>query len=476
MKTSFGRNFLTHTLILLTALLITGISFQYLVRDHLETKAVDELKNDSNVLAGVAGVYLADDSLSNSYFLVTFSAAAKIAQCDAVLCDAEGNIVMCSQEPYDCQHRGMQLNNPEYLKQVKKQEYITTTGYVGGLYSDERYIVSTGIRNSKTDALLGFVIVSASTQATRTLLSQMSRFYLLISLLVLVAALIFMTIYARKTSIPLRNMAKTATAFGHGNLKARAYVSATSPTEIQELATAFNNMAVSLEKSEYQHREFVANVSHELKTPMTSISGYVDGILDGTIPADQQEKYLMLVSQETKRLSRLVRSMLDIAQLQEQGIPEEKKTDFDIVECVGEVLITFEQQINDKKLDVDVTIPDFPVYTFAHRDTITQVIYNLTDNAVKFCPEGGKLGLRVYSNSHKIFVSISNSGPAIPAEELPMLFNRFHKLDRSRSINRDSWGLGLYIVKTIICSHGEDISVTSKKDLTEFTFTLPVVG
>ena len=476
MKTTFGRNFLTHTLILLTALLITGTSFQYLVRQHLETNAVDSLKNDSKVIAGVAAAYLSDDSLSNEDFLVTLSVAAKISQSDAVLCDTRGRLVMCSGKPMGCEHQGMQLSNPQYLQRIRTEEYLVTTGYIQGLYPDERYSVSTAIRDPDDGTLYGLVIVSTSTEATRTLLSQMSRFYLLISLLVLVAALIFMTVYARKTSIPLRNMAKTATDFGHGNLKARATITPNSPREIRELAIAFNNMAASLEKSEYQHREFVANVSHELKTPMTTIGGYVDGILDGTIPQEQQEQYLALVSDETKRLSRLVRSMLDIAQLQGQGIPEEKKTDFDIVECAGQVLISFEQQINDKKLDVDVSIPDYPVYTFAYRDTITQVIYNLTDNAVKFCPEGGTLRLRIHDNGHKLFVSIANTGPTIPAEELPMLFNRFHKLDRSRSANRDSWGLGLYIVKTIVCSHGEDISVTSKNDLTEFTFTLPLVN
>jgi signal transduction histidine kinase len=186
---------------------------------------------------------------------------------------------------------------------------------------------------------------------------------------------------------------------------------------------------------------------------------------------------MQIVSDETKRLSRLVRSMLDIAQLQsEGGIPEEKKTRFDISECAGQMLLTFEQKILGKQLDVDVQFPDYPLYTVANRDSICQVIYNLIDNAVKFCPEGETIGLKLRTGDSKIYLSVSNRGDTIPAQELPLVFDRFHKMDKSRSQNRDGWGLGLYIVKTIVCSHGEDISVTSVDGLTTFTFTLPLVN
>ncbi len=221
----------------------------------------------------------------------------------------------------------------------------------------------------------------------------------------------------------------------------------------------------------------MANVSHELKTPMTTIGGYIDGMLDGTIPPEKHRHYMQIVSDETKRLSRLVRSMLDISQLQsEGGIPDEKKSRFDISECAGQMLLTFEQKINDRKLDVQVDMPDYPLFTVANRDSICQVIFNLIDNAVKFCPGGGVLGLQIRNGDTKIYVSVSNDGPTIPPEELPLVFDRFHKLDKSRSQNRDGWGLGLYIVKTIVCSHGEDISVTSAEGKTTFTFTLPLVN
>jgi signal transduction histidine kinase len=169
--------------------------------------------------------------------------------------------------------------------------------------------------------------------------------------------------------------------------------------------------------------------------------------------------------------------MLDISRLQDQGgIPDEQKLRFDLEETIGQVLITFEQKILSKGVHVEVDMPEHPVFTLANPDYITQVIYNLLDNAVKFCPQDGTLGITVTEGNNKAYICVFNDGDTIPAQELPLVFDRFHKIDKSRSQNRDGWGLGLYIVKTIVCSHGENISVSSKNGRTEFTFTLPLVN
>ena len=149
---------------------------------------------------------------------------------------------------------------------------------------------------------------------------------------------------------------------------------------------------------------------------------------------------------------------------------------FDICEMARLILISFEQKIDEKRLDVEFECDDEHLFVLADRDAMYQIVYNLVDNAVKFCPEGGTLGLKIREGNNKAYISISNTGDTIPPEELPLVFDRFHKLDKSRSQNRDGWGLGLYIVKTIVCSHGEDISVSSKDGKTEFTFTMPLVN
>lgn len=477
MKTTFSRTFFSFAAILLAALLLVGIFFQLLAKEYLVNQTLDRLKSHSSTVSQLASAYYTDSTLTGRDFLVNLSVASQVSEADVVICNAAGRLVLCSDSPLGCEHQGLSIASKEYLHKILKQEYVISQGVLNGLYEDTRYIVSTTIRDSKTGAAVGIVIVSTPMVSTLSVLQRLADTYLSVSVLVVLAAVVVMTIYTRKSSNPLRDMAKTATAFGHGDLKARANVPPGAPEEIQNLAIAFNNMARSLEKSEYQRKEFVANVSHELKTPMTTIGGYVDGILDGTIPAAQQARYLQVVSDETKRLNRLVRSMLDISQLQEQGmIPEEKKTRFDVSECVGKVLITFEGKILAKNLNVQVQFPELPVFAYACEDYITQAVYNLVDNAVKFCQTEGVFGLRVWESDQKVFVSVSNTGPTIPAQELPQLFERFHKLDKSRSEVRDGWGLGLYIVKMLICSHGEDISVSSENGETEFTFTLPVAN
>ena len=224
-----------------------------------------------------------------------------------------------------------------------------------------------------------------------------------------------------------------------------------------------------------RQKEFITGASHELKTPMTTIAGYLDGMLDGTIPQPEQRHYMELVSTEVRRLSRLVRNMLEISRLKDQGIPADKLADFDLCEAAGQALLSFEQRINRKHLNVDVDMPELGVTVRAMPDAVTQVLYNLIDNAVKFIDDGGTLSIRVERSGNKAVTTVGNTGPTIAPEELPLIFDRFHKTDKSRSTDRDGVGLGLYIVKTIVLAHGEDIYVTSRDGKTEFTFTLPLV-
>lgn len=476
MKTTFSRTLFPAAIILLAALLLVGISFQLLVRNFLQENTLDDLQKDSIAIAEVAAAYAANENLSPKDFLINLSVAAQVSGADAVICGKDGTLLLCSDSPLGCKHQGLSINR-EYLAQVEDNGYARGVATIHQLYDDTRFVVATPILDKSTGNSLGIVIVSSPVSQITALLEKLSDFYLVVSVLAVLLAVVIMTAFAKKHSSPLRDMAKAAYAFEHGDLKARVRASETDPEEVQELALAFNNMAASLEKSEYQRKEFVANVSHELKTPMTTISGLVDGMLDGTIPPEKQNHYMQIVSDETKRLSRLVRSMLDISQLQDSGgIPEENKTLFDICECAGRVLITFEQKITQKGIQVQVDMPEHGVYTLANQDYITQVIYNLVDNGVKFCHSGGTLALHIREGIDKLYITIANDGQTIPPKELPLVFDRFHKLDKSRSQNRDGWGLGLYIVKTIVCSHGEDISVSSADGRTEFTFTLPLVN
>ena len=475
MKTTHSRTYFTAMIIFLISLLLLGAALQILVSDRLESNAYEKLEQQAQVLSELASAYEAQGSMVNMQFIMNVSITSRSTDCDTVICDRTGRIVLCSDSVTGCDHQGLMLDQ-EYMKRVIANGISRDKGRINGLYGQQRYVVALPIYSSGSH-LEGLVMVSTPTAATAAMLQQVSRIFLSAAVLIVVFSVLAMAGFSRYQGGALREMAKTASAFGHGDLDARVHITGSEPEDVRDLAIAFNNMASSLQKSEYQRQEFVANVSHELKTPMTTIGGYIDGILDGTIPPEKSRHYMRIVSDETKRLSRLVRSMLDISQLQgEGGIPDEKKSRFDTAECIGQMLITFEQKILSKNLGVDVDFPDHPLYTVANRDAISQVVYNLIDNAVKFCPEEGTLSVRLREGGSKIYVSIANTGETIPADQLPLVFDRFHKLDKSRSQNRDGWGLGLYIVKTIVCSHGEDISVTSKDGKTTFTFTLPLVN
>ncbi len=475
MRSTFSRAFFPAAMVLLAALLIVGIALKFLVGSYLKDQAVSSLDMDGQAISDLAAAYYSsENTVSGHEFLLNLSLASQVSGADSVIFDREGILLLCSDAPFGCDHQGLQVNKT-YIDRVLATGKAVDTGIFRGLYPEARYVVTQPIYDPFDESLLGFVMVSAATGSYQAVENRISNIYFTLSVLVVFAAMIIMSIFARQQSKPLKTLANAARDFGHGDLDARVMPDGSYTREIEELALSFNNMASSLQKSEYQRQEFVANVSHELKTPMTTIGGYIDGILDGTIPEERSRHYMQVVSDETKRLSRLVRSMLDVSRLQGQAIPEEKKNRFDLLECAGQVLLTFEGKINEKHLDVDVDFPDCPVYTLADQDAITQVIYNLVDNAVKFCPQGGQLSLRITKTSQKAYVGIANSGQTIPASELPLVFDRFHKLDKSRSQNREGWGLGLYIVKSLVNSHGENISVTSQNGKTEFTFTLPIV-
>ena len=476
MKTTFSRIFATAAVILLAALLLIGTSFQLLVKEYLTENAIDSLEQHAAATAELAAAYTTADGIKDREFIVNLGVLTQVTGTDTIVCGPTGEILVCTDALPVCRHVGKSFTG-DFVRRVMEGGPVTATGTIPDIYEQSRNLVAVPIREPAGGGNVGFLIVSRPVDSTTLVMSRISNIFLMVSMMVILVAVVAMTIFARQQSAPLRQMTKTAVAFGHGDLDVRVRIDDGYPQDVEDLARAFNNMAQALQRSEYQRQEFVANVSHELKTPMTTTSGYIDGILDGTIPPERQRHYLQIVSDETKRLSRLVRSMLDISRLQDQsGIPEEKKLHFDMEECAGQVLITFEQKILAKGLEVEVDMPEHPMYTSADPDAVTQVIYNLLDNAVKFCPDGGTLGLKIEEGGGKIYTSVSNTGETIPPEELPLVFDRFHKLDKSRSQNRDGWGLGLYIVKTIVCSHGEDISVTSQGGRTTFTFTMPLVN
>ena len=472
MKSTFSRLFTMTAALILLCLTVLGFSFRGLMYSYLVDEKEESLQTNATAVADLAAAYTTTGELQDNWdFRMSLSLVAGVAETRIYVCDTDGNVAVCSCSSFSCEHLGQNVGTG-YVKQAIENKQYSRTGTIGNLVTEKSFIMSVPIISTVTGSPIGSVLVAATAGQISEFLMRVSNYFLWTAIIVLAISLVVVSLLARSQSKPLKAMADTVQRFGHGELQARVALGGNNTEEIDELAAAFNAMAQSLEQAEGQRREFVANVSHELKTPMTTIAGFLDGMLDGTIPPERHRQYMQTVSDEVRRLSRLVRTMLDISRLQAQGVPEAKKSRFNISESLGRVLLSFEQKINEKHLDVQVGMPEEDVMVFADSDSITQVIYNLLDNAIKFCSQEGQLGLHLEKRADKAVVRISNTGPVIPEKELPLVFDRFHKMDKSRSEDRDGYGLGLYIVKTIITGHGEDVFVSSRDGVTEFGFTL----
>ncbi|MBR3704435.1 MAG: HAMP domain-containing histidine kinase, partial [Oscillospiraceae bacterium] len=356
-----------------------------------------------------------------------------------------------------------------------REDLLAGESYAGlstlGFYESKRFVVAVPPRTTGEGYVLAGPVLAIT---ERNNMTEMWRAFLgifvMTAITVLLVAFMATATAAMRQTKPINDLVLAARRFADGNFDARVYDQGRDD-EIGELTEAFNAMADSLQRTEQQRREFIANVSHELKTPMTSIAGYADGILDGVISPEEERKYLTIISEESRRLSRLVRRMLDVSQLQNYDLIKQKRP-FDLSESMRRVLVSMEKKITDRGLDVEVDIPEDAVMVLGDSDLLTQVIYNLLENAVKFAQNESTLHLSLTRNSSKAVVTVQNQGLTIDEDELPKLFDRFHKSDRSRSADRDGVGLGLYIVRTILEQHHEKITVTSKDGVTAFTFTV----
>jgi len=387
-----------------------------------------------------------------------------------VVANSDGIVIACSERYYLCQHIGLAIP-PDVRYLLNHYGSFSALTTISGLVDGTSYVHAQPILDWADGSHGGYVLAASGADAVMEAWGAMLSWFLMVAALVILMAIILAMVVARHQAAPLREMSGAATKFAHGDYSVRVEDRGRTD-EIGELTLAFNAMADAIEQSEDMRREFVGNVSHEFKTPMTSITGFVEGMLDGTIPPEKQADYLHIVAGETKRLSRLVLRMLEVSRLQSMDIRELATHDFDMTEILRRGILGLETKITERNLDVELGLPDHPVRVLGDEDSIVQVIYNLLDNAAKFATPGTKIEVTLAQKGGKAYVTVKNHGDPIPAEELPLLFHRFHKSDKSRSHDKDGIGLGLYIVKTIINAHHEDVYVRSENGTTEFMFTL----
>lgn len=357
----------------------------------------------------------------------------------------------------------------DILKEVNEKSTYFSVGTLAESYEGRQYIAATAI--VKNGVPIGYAVVAAPTDDMTNYLWQNVRMVLMSAVVVLLLSTIAVYIFTYRLAMPLRKMAAAAKAFGAGDFAYR--LPAKGKDEVAQLALELNNMAESLSREEEMSRSFIANVSHELRTPMTTISGFVDGMRDGTIPPEKHDFYLSIVSDEVRRLSRLVQAMLNLSRIDNQSLSI-RPSAFDLTALTGKTLLSFEPRIEDKQLRITGFENCSDTLVTADEDLIGQVVYNLIDNAVKFTNPGGEISLSIRQTEDRVLFSISNTGDGIPQEELPHVFDRFYKSDRSRNMDKTGAGLGLFLVKSIVGLHGGEISVRSLQgESCTFEFWLP---
>ncbi len=464
-KTIYWQNFMVTAGVVLLTLVLLGASFFALSYNYTRNQRESEMRARANVVSSMVSASVTGGSLAGMQQLATF--AASVTDEDFLICNLAGNVLLTS----DTSLEGRVLKLPEGMTQsILNGDDIFDRTTLGEIYTGGHLAVGVPIRSM--GQIVGVVLAVTEARTLTAMWRSFFSLFLMTAATSLLLAFVLSAWLSIRQTRPIAEMAEATRRFADGNfdIRMRGY---DDSNEIAELAASFNNMADSLQETERQRREFIANVSHELKTPMTTIAGYTDGILDGTIPPEEEKQYLHIISDESRRLSRLVRRMLDISQLQSREL---RKAPFDVCESMRRVLISMEKKITDRGLDVDANIPDFSVTVLGDNDLITQVIYNLLENAAKFARAGSTLYLGLAVANGKAIVSVRNEGETIPAAEIPLLFERFHKSDKSRSEDKDGVGLGLYVVKTILDQHKERIAVTSEDGVTTFTFTLSLAG
>ncbi len=477
----FEHYFMILTCLVLFCLLISSLSLMLFVAttwsDDLQKKLTDgcsylitEIKLNENEN------FYSNDELNNLLISLQHASDAEI-----LICDESGKIIMCADEyekqgmadfPFVCKKHADAVFSEATLQAVDSQ----THGYLHkgpvDIDTTQDYI-QVGFSVARADGQKYYLFaVQLLSVGYQPYITQYLKMTIGASCVAVIMAFFCSLAVTYRIVRPLRKMAEATKHYAAGDFSYRIR-NVARYEEFNELSAAFNLMAKNLEENEKSRKNFVANVSHELKTPMTTISGFIDGILDGTIPKEETVHYLNIVSEVVKHLSGLVISMLNMSKI-EAGKVELDFSEFSLDQLLIQVFIGFEKNITDKNIDIVGIDKLDAVRIRADEALIRQVVYNLIDNAVKFTLRDGTIKIDLSVEKHNVKLTIANTGSTIPQDELNSIFDRFYKVDKSRGLDASSFGIGLHIVRSILEMHGGTIQAVCKDEYTKFVVHLPL--
>lgn len=405
----------------------------------------------------------------DNLFNESMSQIAYFSKANILFVDNTGDVIWANGIPGYVDSSMLKSYASEALFAMGDREHLSAKNLLNELYGEKTLTIGESVKNDfGENAWYVFCSKPAPNFSRQYKLAFLEIFSIEVVTLFFVA--VFMYLFSGNITRPLNKINNTLKEFARGNFDKR--VEYKHNNEIGELALNINKMADSIGALEKMRQDFVSDISHELRTPITSISGFISGILDGTVPKEEHDKYLRIVLSEAKRLSRLLNELISLSTI-EDSVKKLEMSDFDIEEMSKIVLLKFEKQITDKNIDVSFELEGEDFIVHADRDKYTQVLINLIHNSVKFTPNGGWISISIKKAGKKCIFNIANSGSGIPEDKLKFIWERFYKADNSRSTDRSGIGIGLYIVKKIIDAHDEKISVESKiGEVTAFEFTI----
>ncbi len=394
------------------------------------------------------------------------SSVANALEADILITDTRG--VLITKTSHEKEGPSPTVTN-DLITGKKNDPSLFEVSRLGNFYPERHYVACVAIE--RNDMRIGYVFLTSSTKSLVSYIWQNLLVYLLSAIAALVICGLAIYYFTYRITYPLQEMVNASKKISEGDFTTR--VSVEGQDEIAELALSLNQMAESLGKVDSVSRSFISSVSHDLRTPMTTISGFVDSILDGTIPPEKESYYLNIVSEEVHRLSRLVQAMLNMSRIDNNTLQLYIQP-FDLSSLLQKTLLTFEDRITQKDITISGLEDMEPCEIEADPDLIGQVLYNLIDNAVKFSNSGGEISFNISAADQKIRFIIRNTGEGVSSEEMPHVFDRFYKSDRSRSKDKTGSGLGLFIVKNVInLHHGEIVIRSVEHEYCELAFWLP---
>lgn len=372
--------------------------------------------------------------------------------------------------------RSAYAENPDFAASLNGKELSQALARVlGGEEIDLRASVggsptfTVGVPFVQDGAVLGAVLIQTPAQVVEGGLAEFVLPVLATAAAALLAAGLAIFLMLRRVMRPLKSLTEASHAMSEGDFAIRVQPGGASP-EIAELAGAFNTMADKLSRVESQRREFVANVSHELRSPITAIRGFIEGMEDGTIPPEEHPKYLAIVGDETRRLSKLIGDLLALSRL-ERDDAALTITSFDVCEMLRRAVIRRVNDLESRRMNVNCDFEAEPCMVSADADRIEQVIVNLLDNAIKFTPEGGTITLSTAAEGELCTVTVADNGVGVPEEDRSRVFERFFTADRAHTAGKGT-GLGLSICQRIMEMHGQTIRLLDTEQGAAFAFTL----